>query len=111
MKDPRKATIPANEEGSSAAASVWCQMGRDSIAEGEISEALWHLRQAVENDSDYITAWQLLGRCFEEMGEEARAQRCFRLAFRLSAKDAGLSRPRKSPAVPTVTPPREPRDA
>ena len=108
MKPTGSSRLPiASNDETDAAAS--CRLGRDSLMAGDVSEALWHLRQAVENDADSFTAWQLLGRCFEEMGEEARAQRCYRLAFRLSLKPAKNAD--QADAIPLVRPPREPRDA
>jgi len=111
MKDSPRTTTTATAERRGPVATVWCELGRESMAAGDLSEALWHLRQAVEHDSDYVTAWQLLGKCFEQMGEEVRAQRCFRLAFRLLMKEGGSPGRTKKPSAPMVIPPREPRDA
>jgi len=76
--------LPATIEGRQSAgdSESWCDLGRDSLLQGEVAEALWFLRKAVEADGDNPFAWQLLGRCFEEMGEERRARNCYGLASR-----------------------------
>ena len=111
MKDSRKTGTTLREESHGSAASVWSDLGRESMAAGDLSEALWHLRQAVENDSDYVSAWQLLGKCFRQMGEEARAQRCFRLALRLSSKQSDEPGRTRTHSSPMVVPQREPQDS
>lgn len=92
------------------ACSARCDDARESILSGDLEEALWHLRQAVEVDRDSVTAWQLLGHCFEQIGEPERARRCYKLAFRLSvAAVSGASR-RTTEPLPIVWPSRHRSD-
>lgn len=119
MKQTRKwkridMTSPSSDTStndSSASAATWSELGRDSLLAGDAREALWYLRQAVESDSECSVAWQLLGRCFEAMGEEARARRCFTLAFRLSLKASQISIGSGLEPIPIVWPRRDPRDS
>ena len=89
----------------SSKAAACCKLGHGSLAAGDLQDALWHLRHAVEIDGDCIAAWQLLGQCFAEMGEELRSRRCQTLALRLFMKQPseGLS--------PIVEPRRDPLDS
>ena len=64
------------------AADSWRDMGRDALLAGDPAEALWFLRHAVEIDGDDAVCWQLMGRCFEEIGEERRARKCYQIAIR-----------------------------
>jgi len=61
---------------------MWRELGRQALQEGETEEAIWYLRQAVDEDGDNPASWQLLGRCFDEMGETTRARNCYTLAAR-----------------------------
>ena len=61
---------------------LWREQGRRALESGDVSEALWYLRRAIETRGEHPTAWHLLGRCFEQIGEEERAQRCYSLAVR-----------------------------
>lgn len=61
---------------------AWCDMGRQALDLGDAEEALWCLRRAVELCSDDPDTWQLIGRCFEAIGEPVRARRCYTLASR-----------------------------
>ena len=60
----------------------WRDQGRRALQSGDVREALWYLRRAIESRSEHPTAWHLLGRCFEQIGEEQRARRCYSLAVR-----------------------------
>ena len=103
---------PRGAPAADPSAATWSELGRQFLLAGEVPEALWYLRQAVESDSECSNAWQLLGRCFEAMGEELRARRCYTLAFRLSLKTS--SQPMEgseSAPLPIVWPAREPRDS
>ncbi len=65
------------------------ERGRAALLRGDVAQALQYLRHAVQESSEQPAAWQLLGRCFEEIGEEQRARRCYTLAARQAIK-AGL---------------------
>jgi len=85
---PRTANSPAtctDSEQSRNDALAWRELALDSLVSGEPASGLWFLRNAIELDSNDPETWQLMGRCFEEMGEESRARRCFLLAFRQQA--------------------------
>lgn len=58
------------------------ELGRQALLGGDAAHALWHLRHAVEADPDDPRIWQLLGRCFEEIGETKRASMCYAVASR-----------------------------
>jgi len=58
------------------------ELGRQALLGGDAARALWHLRHAVEADRDDPRTWQLLGRCFEEIGETRRASMCYAVASR-----------------------------
>ena len=62
--------------------STWRELGMQSLNLGEIEEALWCLRRAIELCSEDPITWQLLGHCFELIGEERRASRCYKFASR-----------------------------
>ena len=64
----------------------WREQGRRALQSGEVREALWYLRRAIETRSEHPTAWHLLGRCFEQIGQEERARRCYSLAVRQALK-------------------------
>lgn len=70
-------------------AEEWRDLGRDAFLSGETAEALRYLRRAVEFDPDDPETWHILGLCFEELGAEPRADRCFALATRLTARVGG----------------------
>src|SRR5262245_28809019 len=111
----RQSTVPSPKGAALLAprqeAEVCCNLGRDSLLSGDLEEALWYLRQAVETDGGCSIAWQLLGRCFEEMGESLRARRCYSLAFRLYLKSSpsGVGGPQER--LPIIWPPRERQDS
>jgi Tfp pilus assembly protein PilF len=100
----RQTRAPQSIASRATKAQACCDLGHGSLEAGDLQNALWHLRHAVEIDGDCIAAWQLLGRCFAEMGEELRSRRCQTLALRLFMKQPsdGLS--------PIVVPRREPLD-
>ncbi len=64
----------------------WREQGRRALQSGDVREALWYLRRAIETRSEHPTAWHLLGRCFEQIGQEERARRCYSLAVRQALK-------------------------
>ena len=72
--------------GSSGDARVWRELGLDALIAGEPAAGLWFLRNAVEIQPDDPPTWQLMGRCFEAMGEEPRAKSCYLLALQQHAQ-------------------------
>ena len=85
---------------SSTEAQAWRELALDSLMTGEPASGLWFLRNAIEADADDPLTWQLMGRCFEEMGEESRARKCFMLALRQHAlSDAGTD-PHRAGSLP-----------
>jgi len=58
------------------------ELGRQALRGGDAAQALRHLRRAVEVDRDDPVTWRLLGRCFEEIGEQRRAAMCHSVATR-----------------------------
>lgn len=77
---------------------AWRELALDSLMTGEPASGLWYLRNAIEADADDPETWQLMGRCFEEMGEESRARKCFHLALRQHALSGAMTHP--APSVP-----------
>jgi len=43
------------------------------VTEEKLSEAIEHLLKALEFDDQYSAAWKLLGRCYLDTGENAKA--------------------------------------
>ena len=78
-------SVPAAPEDSQRDAQAWRELGLDSLLAGEPASGLWYLRNAIEIDADDPATWQLMGRCFDEMGEESRARKCYILALRQHA--------------------------
>lgn len=87
----------------------WLDLGRQSLLEGDIPDALWCLRRAIELQSDDPLVWKLVGRCFEEMGEEKRARRCYALAARQIATSGQHveDEPSALPLLPRMDDPHE----
>ena len=84
LKNSQKNPVtPAEASGD---AQAWRELALDSLMAGEPAAGLWFLRNAIEAASDDPETWQLMGRCFEEMGEESRARKCFLLALRQHAR-------------------------
>lgn len=84
---------------------TWRELGRDAMLAGDPADALWCLRRAIETDADDATAWHLLARCFDEIGERRRARRCHALAARLRMRQAGRGEAVEVAAIaPLVTP-------
>lgn len=109
----RRTEIRASEDRFTAGggAASWRDMGRDALFGGEPAEALWFLRHALEIDRDDPVCWQLMRRCFEEIGEKIRARQCQQLAIRLSPEPGeDGERPERGPLAHPRKP-REPREA
>jgi Tfp pilus assembly protein PilF len=86
-------------------------MGRDALLAGDPAEGLWFLRHAVQIDGDDAVCWQLMGRCFEMIGEKRRAARCYQIAIRQYAEsDDGDLHLGKGPLGILPRPP-QPHDA
>ena len=82
MQQPAKDPIPEIARGLEERYRAWRDLGRQALDQGDPEEALWCLRRAVELCSDDPGTWQLLGRCFERIGESVRARRCYTVASR-----------------------------
>ena len=101
---PSKETVsesrsnPSTPSESSDEAQAWRDLALDALMSGEPASGLWYLRNAVDVDADDPETWQLMGRCFEEMGEDSRARKCFLLALRQHA----LSAPGGDPHLSTT---------
>ncbi|HEY3174392.1 MAG TPA: tetratricopeptide repeat protein [Candidatus Polarisedimenticolia bacterium] len=91
-------------------AIAWRDMGRDALFSGDPAEALWFLRHAVEIDPDDPLSWQVLGRCFEQIGEQERARKCYRLATRRHLLSGTPDEQRSSGMLSLARKPREPKD-
>src|SRR5262245_60803343 len=89
-------STPSTTVESTAEAQAWRELALDSLMSGEPASGLWYLRNAIDLDADDPETWQLMGRCFEEMGEEARARKCFLLALRQHALSGADGNPHPS---------------
>jgi Tfp pilus assembly protein PilF len=61
-------------------------LGSEFLKQGDVRQAVMHLRKAVELDAQYSAAWKALGRALNQAGEPETALQAYRSGILVAEK-------------------------